>query len=103
MTDVLHSHLDTSSPDYQRNREHHLRTIGEIGALVAAAKRGGGPEATARHHKRGKLLPRERIAAILDTGAPFLSSLRSRRTGSTTATRRARASSRASASCRDAR
>jgi acetyl-CoA carboxylase carboxyltransferase component len=72
MTDVLHSHLDTSSPDYQRNREHHLRTIGEIGALVAAAKRGGGPEATARHHKRGKLLPRERIAAILDTGAPFL-------------------------------
>jgi 3-methylcrotonyl-CoA carboxylase beta subunit len=72
MTDVLHSHLDTSSPDYQRNREHHLRTIGEIGALVAEAKRGGGPEATARHHKRGKLLPRERIVAILDPGAPFL-------------------------------
>jgi 3-methylcrotonyl-CoA carboxylase beta subunit len=72
MTDVLHSHLDTSSPDYQKNREHHLRTIGEIAAFVAEARRGGGAEATARHHKRGKLLPRERIAAILDPGAPFL-------------------------------
>ena len=72
MTDVLHSHLDTSSPDYQKNREHHLRTIGEISGFVAEAKRGGGAEATARHHKRGKLLPRERIAAILDPQAPFL-------------------------------
>ena len=72
MTEVLHSHVKTGSPEFQQNREHHLRTIDELHAHVAAARLGGGAEATARHHKRGKLLPRERIAAILDPGAPFL-------------------------------
>jgi 3-methylcrotonyl-CoA carboxylase beta subunit len=33
---------------------------------------GGGPNAVARHRKRGKLLPRERISAVLDPGSPFL-------------------------------
>ena len=72
MTDALTSQTKPSSPEFQQNREHHLRTIEELQALVAAAKLGGGPDAVARHHKRGKLLPRERIAAILDPGAPFL-------------------------------
>ncbi|MBL8750815.1 MAG: methylcrotonoyl-CoA carboxylase [Planctomycetes bacterium] len=72
MTEVLQSHVKTASPEFQQNREHHLRTIDEIKGLVARAQQGGGEEATARHHKRGKLLPRERITAILDPGAPFL-------------------------------
>ncbi|MFM1873470.1 MAG: hypothetical protein RL398_2892, partial [Planctomycetota bacterium] len=72
MSDVLHSNVSTNSPEFAANRAHHLRTIEEIGALVNAAKMGGGEDAVARHHKRGKLLPRERIAAILDPGAPFL-------------------------------
>jgi 3-methylcrotonyl-CoA carboxylase beta subunit len=72
MTDVLHSQIKPSSPEFQQNREHHKKAIDEIAAHVAAAKLGGGAEACARHHKRGKLLPRERIAAVLDPGAPFL-------------------------------
>jgi 3-methylcrotonyl-CoA carboxylase beta subunit len=72
MSDVLHSNVSTSSPEFAANREHHLRTIAEVAELVAAARLGGGAEAVARHHKRGKLLPRERVAAILDPGAPFL-------------------------------
>ncbi len=72
MTEVLHSHVKTSSPEYTQNREHHLRSIEEIAGHLAQAKLGGGAEAAARHHKRGKLLPRERIAAILDPGTPFL-------------------------------
>ncbi len=72
MTEVLQSHVKTASPEFQQNREHHVRTIDEIKGLVAKAQQGGGEEATARHHKRGKLLPRERITAILDPGAPFL-------------------------------
>src|SRR5690606_624471 len=72
MSDVLHSAAKPSSTEFRENREHHLRTIGEIQSHVAAAKLGGGEEACARHHKRGKLLPRERIDAILDPGAPFL-------------------------------
>lgn len=32
----------------------------------------GGPKAEARHRARSKMLPRERIAALLDPGSPFL-------------------------------
>ena len=72
MTDVLQSQAKPGSPEFRENRDHHLQTIDEIAAHVAAAKQGGGEEACARHHKRGKLLPRERIDKILDPGAPFL-------------------------------
>ncbi|MBL8723690.1 MAG: methylcrotonoyl-CoA carboxylase [Planctomycetes bacterium] len=72
MSDVLHSQIKPGSPEFQQNREHHLRSVAEVAALVAAARQGGGAETVARHHKRGKLLARERIAAILDPGAPFL-------------------------------
>ena len=33
---------------------------------------GGGPKAVERHVARGKLPPRERVAALLDEGSPFL-------------------------------
>jgi 3-methylcrotonyl-CoA carboxylase beta subunit len=72
MSDVLHSQVKTGSPEFQQNRAHHLQTIEAVRSLVAAARLGGGADAVARHHKRGKLLPRERIGAILDPGAPFL-------------------------------
>jgi 3-methylcrotonyl-CoA carboxylase beta subunit len=72
MSEVLHSNVETGSPEYRQNREHHLRTIEEIQQHLTQAQQGGGAEATERHHKRGKLLPRERIAAILDPGSPFL-------------------------------
>lgn len=42
MTDVLHSKVQTSSPEFQQNRAHHVKAIEEIAAHVAAAKLGGG-------------------------------------------------------------
>jgi 3-methylcrotonyl-CoA carboxylase beta subunit len=72
MTEVIQSQIKTSSPEFQQNRAHHLRTIEEFQALVKAAKIGGGKDAVDRHHKRGKLLPRERIDRLLDQGSPFL-------------------------------
>ncbi|MEO1551578.1 MAG: carboxyl transferase domain-containing protein, partial [Pseudomonadota bacterium] len=44
----------------------------EISDVARAASLGGGEVARARHTKRGKLLPRDRIAALLDPGSPFL-------------------------------
>ena len=41
-------------------------------ADIKAAWAGGGDKAVARHRARGKMLPRERIDALLDPGAPFL-------------------------------
>ena len=39
---------------------------------AATVERGGSEEARERHVSRGKLLPRERLAQLLDTGSPFL-------------------------------
>lgn len=44
-------------------------------AVAAAASRsaaGGGEKARARHLSRGKMLPRDRVANLLDPGSPFL-------------------------------
>ena len=43
-----------------------------ISATASAIKRGGSADARARHTSRGKLLPRDRIAHLLDPGSPFL-------------------------------
>ena len=71
-------------------------------AARAAGPRPGGrrPRSVERHRARGKLLARERIDRLLDPGAPFLELARARRLRAcTTATRRRRASSPASARC----
>ncbi|RYG48375.1 methylcrotonoyl-CoA carboxylase [bacterium] len=39
---------------------------------IARVQAGGGEEAVAKHHGRGKLLARERIDGLLDEGSPFL-------------------------------
>src|SRR5690606_40446943 len=41
-------------------------------ARLARAADGGGEAARERHAARGKLLVRDRIAALLDPGSPFL-------------------------------
>ena len=49
-----------------------LEKIAAVDAEHAKAVAGGGPKYTERHHKRGKLLVRERIELLLDPGAHFL-------------------------------
>ena len=50
----------------------HLAALAEIEAAAGAAAAGGGAQAAARHVARGKLLPRDRVAGLLDPGSPFL-------------------------------
>ena len=69
---VLRSTIDTKSPDFARNAEAMRRTVEDLRDKLAKATRGGSDEARARHTKRGKLLVRERIDALLDPGSPFL-------------------------------
>ncbi len=54
-------------------RASRLRELtAEYRALAAKLREGGGPARVARMHEQGKLSPRERIAALLDPGAPWL-------------------------------
>ncbi|HBV56287.1 MAG TPA: methylcrotonoyl-CoA carboxylase, partial [Rhodobacteraceae bacterium] len=43
-----------------------------VRAAAEAAALGGGAKARERHVARGKMLPRERVANLLDAGSPFL-------------------------------
>ncbi|MGW4212310.1 acyl-CoA carboxylase subunit beta [Lentzea sp. NPDC004789] len=54
------------------NREALLAKIAELDAEHAKALAGGGPKYVERHHKRGKLLARERIELLIDEDSPFL-------------------------------
>jgi 3-methylcrotonyl-CoA carboxylase beta subunit len=69
---TIKSKLDPGSPAFKANVEHHRALVDDLKRVVARLSEGGGPEAQKKHTARGKLLPRERVAALLDPGAPFL-------------------------------
>ncbi|UIK05784.1 carboxyl transferase domain-containing protein [Neorhizobium galegae] len=69
---VIRSAVNLRSEAAEANRAAMQAKLAEVEAAVALAEAGGGEEARARHVKRGKLLPRERIARLLDHGSPFL-------------------------------
>ncbi|HPG23851.1 MAG TPA: carboxyl transferase domain-containing protein, partial [Amaricoccus sp.] len=69
---VIASSASPASAAFRANQAAHLAALAEIEAAAAAAADGGGAEASARHVARGKMLPRERVAMLLDAGAPFL-------------------------------
>ncbi|WP_126975771.1 carboxyl transferase domain-containing protein [Frigidibacter oleivorans] len=68
----LTSAILTGSDAFRANRAHHLAALAEVAEAAALAAAGGGATATARHVARGKMAPRDRVANLLDPGAPFL-------------------------------
>src|SRR5919198_2079972 len=69
---ILKSTVDIEAADVAANRDAMLAKLAEIEAEHAKAIAGGGTRYVTRHHKRGKLLPRERIELLLDPDSPFL-------------------------------
>nr|CAD6427882.1 methylcrotonoyl-CoA carboxylase [Rhizobium sp. Q54] len=69
---VIRSQFNPKSDAAEANRAAMQAKLAEVEAAVALAEAGGGEDARTRHVKRGKLLPRERVARLLDHGSPFL-------------------------------
>ncbi|MGI4814601.1 MAG: carboxyl transferase domain-containing protein [Janthinobacterium lividum] len=69
---ILESKLNPRSEEFRRNAEALEAVVADLRARVAQVAAGGGQSARDKHVSRGKLLPRERIAQLLDPGAPFL-------------------------------
>jgi len=69
---VLPTHLDPHSEDFQSNWEHYQSLLAEWRQTLARVQQGGGPKAQTRQREQGKLLARERIDRLLDSGSPFL-------------------------------
>ncbi|MFS8138228.1 MAG: carboxyl transferase domain-containing protein, partial [Thermomonas sp.] len=69
---VLPSQIDPRSPEFQANSDTLTALVTELDASLERISLGGGEKARTKHTERGKLLPRERISALLDPGSPFL-------------------------------
>src|SRR6056297_1326697 len=68
----LQSKVIATSQEFRANREGHLAALRVVEEAAALAAAGGGEAARERHLSRGKMLPRERVANLLDPGSPFL-------------------------------
>ncbi len=69
---AIESQIDIRSPDYAANAELMRTLVADLHAQLHRVALGGGDKARQKHTERGKLLPRERIRALLDSGSPFL-------------------------------
>ena len=68
----LVSNAITGGDAFERNLKNHLQAIDDVMAAAGEASSGGGAKARDRHVGRGKMLPRDRVANLLDPGTPFL-------------------------------
>jgi 3-methylcrotonyl-CoA carboxylase beta subunit len=69
---VLASSIDRRSAAFGANEAAMRGLVEDLKAKVATIGLGGGADARRRHLARGKLLPRDRVRALLDPGSPFL-------------------------------
>src|SRR5437763_6074631 len=69
---VLASEVDPRSPPAGANREAMAGLVAQLRSEVDRIRLGGGQAARERHLARGKLLPRDRVRALIDPASPFL-------------------------------
>ena len=62
---TLHTRINPRSAEFETNRAHMQEQVDDLRAVVDVIRQGGGEKARARHTARGKLLPRERLDALL--------------------------------------
>ncbi len=68
----LETKVDTNSAIYKENREANLAMHRQFKEHLEKVKLGGPEKSRQRHLDRGKLLPRDRVAKLLDKNTPFL-------------------------------
>jgi geranyl-CoA carboxylase beta subunit len=68
---TIESDLDRDSDSYRQNRAGMIELIDAVRALEARTV-SASEKSAARFSKRGQILPRERLARLLDPGTPFL-------------------------------
>jgi 3-methylcrotonyl-CoA carboxylase beta subunit len=69
---AIETRLDTRDPTFAANREALAALVTDLEARIREIELGGDEAARSRHAGRGKLLPRDRVRALIDPGSPFL-------------------------------
>jgi len=68
----IETKIDRDSEEFASNREANETLAAALRELSAQVQTGGSARAREKHLSRGKLLPRDRIAALTDDSSPFL-------------------------------
>jgi 3-methylcrotonyl-CoA carboxylase beta subunit len=68
----LNSTIDTKSADFAENAQVMTRLVEDLEATLGVIRQGGDAASRERHAARGKLLPRERVEALIDSAGRFL-------------------------------
>ncbi|KAL8753363.1 MAG: hypothetical protein Q9184_005443 [Pyrenodesmia sp. 2 TL-2023] len=69
---ILPTNIDTSSPTYIQNAAQYANLMSQMQDLHRKIEKGGTEKAREKNVGRGKMLVRDRITALIDTGTPFL-------------------------------
>jgi 3-methylcrotonyl-CoA carboxylase beta subunit len=69
---AIASKVESKSREFRANQAAMRELIAELESRRATAAEGGPPRARERHLARGKLLPRQRVMTLIDSGTPFL-------------------------------
>jgi geranyl-CoA carboxylase beta subunit len=68
---TLETQIDPRSDRYRKNREEMLQLVEEFRSFEARVRQNS-ERSRAKFEQRGQLLPRDRMALLLDPGAPYL-------------------------------
>lgn len=68
----LTSKINTRSQEFLENAAYMQSQVADLRLKLDNIKNGGGERSRERHLSRGKLLPRDRVNALLDDGSAFL-------------------------------
>ncbi|HFE37462.1 MAG TPA: methylcrotonoyl-CoA carboxylase, partial [Gammaproteobacteria bacterium] len=69
---VIKSQIDSSTPGFVENYQHMSRLVDALKEKISLISQGGSERAREKHTARGKLLPRDRIARLIDKNTDFL-------------------------------
>ena len=64
--------VDVSSPDFRENGQQMKELVDGMTEMHAKIAQGGPQKAKDKHISRGKMLPRDRVTALIDPGTSFL-------------------------------
>src|SRR5258707_7931364 len=69
---MIESTIDLRSHEARANAETMRELVADLRETAQNVRLGGGQTARERHLSRGKLLPRDRVRALIDPVSPFL-------------------------------
>ena len=69
---AINSKLKTGHADFHAAQQAMRERVAQLAQITETTLQGGGDASRTRHASRGKMLPRDRVTALLDPGTPFL-------------------------------